>query len=130
MRVLVVDGANVVGARPDGWWRDRAGAAERLVTAIAAARAAGVAPELLDGRVVVVLEGRAAAADVEAHADVVEVVRAPRDGDATIVELVPTYAPDDVLVVTSDRELRRRVEALGATTVGAAHLRDVLDPRT
>nr|WP_237728353.1 hypothetical protein [Cellulomonas sp. APG4] len=127
---MVVDGANVVGARPDGWWRDRAGAAERLVAAIAAARTAGVAPELLGGRVVVVLEGRASAADIAAHGDVVEVVRAPRDGDATIVALVPTYAPDDVLVVTSDRELRRRVEALGATTVGAAHLRDTLDRPT
>jgi nucleoid-associated protein YgaU len=27
---LIVDGANVVGSRPDGWWRDRAGAAVRL----------------------------------------------------------------------------------------------------
>lgn len=130
VRVLVVDGANVVGARPDGWWRDRAGAAERLVAGLAAARAAGAAPELLGGRVVVVLEGRASAADVEAHADAVDVVRAPHDGDATIVELVPTYAPDDVLVVTSDRELRRRVEALGATTLGAGHLRTALDTPT
>ena len=30
MRVLVVDAANVVGSRPDGWWKDRAGAARRL----------------------------------------------------------------------------------------------------
>jgi len=30
MQVLIVDGANVVGSRPDGWWRDRAGAAHRL----------------------------------------------------------------------------------------------------
>ena len=33
-RVLVVDGANVVGSRPDGWWKDRAGAARRLHEAL------------------------------------------------------------------------------------------------
>ena len=35
VRVLIVDGANVVGSRPNGWWRDRAGAAERLHQAFA-----------------------------------------------------------------------------------------------
>ena len=29
--MLVVDGNNVMGSRPDGWWKDRAGAARRLV---------------------------------------------------------------------------------------------------
>ena len=38
---LVVDGANVVGSRPDGWWRDRAGAAARLAERIATALSAG-----------------------------------------------------------------------------------------
>ena len=37
MRVLVVDGANVVGSRPTGWWRDRAGAAKRLHQSITTA---------------------------------------------------------------------------------------------
>ena len=55
--VLVVDAANVVGSRPDGWWRDRAGAAARLVSALGAACASGA----LDGPVVVVLEGAARA---------------------------------------------------------------------
>ena len=36
MTVLLVDAANVVGARPDGWWRDRAGATERLLGRLAA----------------------------------------------------------------------------------------------
>jgi hypothetical protein len=52
VRVLIVDGANVVGSRPDGWWRDRAGAAKRLHEAIAAA-------DLGFDLVVLVLEGAA-----------------------------------------------------------------------
>jgi hypothetical protein len=54
---LVIDAANVVGSRPDGWWRDRAGAAARLVDAVAAALAAGT----LESPVTVVLEGAARA---------------------------------------------------------------------
>ncbi|HEV7787403.1 MAG TPA: hypothetical protein VGP05_00200, partial [Pseudonocardia sp.] len=54
---LVVDAANVVGSRPDGWWRDRPGAAARLVSALAAALRSGA----LTGPVVVVLEGAARA---------------------------------------------------------------------
>ncbi|NLE71284.1 MAG: NYN domain-containing protein [Actinomycetales bacterium] len=135
--VVVVDAANVVGARPDGWWRDRPGAAGRLVAQVAAARAAG-AEGLAGARVVVVLEGRAAAAETADAEDpgAVEVLRAPRDGDAAIVDLVSALAgppgeggPARVVVVTSDRELRRRVAALGATTRGAGWLRDLLDAR-
>ena len=124
--VLVVDAANVVGARPDGWWRDRAGAAGRLLDGLAAARDAGDVE--LGGRVVVVLEGRAGAAaeDVGRHAGV-EAVVASGDGDTAVVRLVEGLAGADVLVVTSDRDLRRRVEALGARVRGAGWLRDRLD---
>lgn len=118
---LVVDAANVVGARPDGWWKDRAGAAARLLDQLAAALGH---PELRGRRVVVVLEGRAA--DVDGTWDGIDVVRAERDGDGTIVDVVAMVGTD-VLVVTSDRELRRRVEALGAQTRGAGWLRDLLD---
>ncbi|WP_309133945.1 NYN domain-containing protein [Cellulomonas sp.] len=118
---LVVDAANVVGARPDGWWKDRAGAARRLLDGVAAALGHA---ELRERRVVVVLEGRAV--DVEGTWHGVEVVRAERDGDSTIVDVVAAVGAD-VLVVTSDRELRRRVEALGAGTRGASWLRDLLD---
>src|SRR5581483_1285453 len=54
-RVLLVDAANVVGSRPDGWWRDRPGAARRLYDAIRSA----VADGRLEGPVVVVVEGQA-----------------------------------------------------------------------
>lgn len=121
-RVLVVDAANVVGSRPDGWWKDRAGAAGRLLDRLAAA-AAG--PGLEGRRVVVVLEGRAVGA--RSAAPGIEVVRAPADGDATIVAVVAEHRADDVLVVTSDRGLRERVASLGAGTVGAGWLQDRLD---
>jgi len=52
MQVLIVDGANVVGSRPDGWWRDRAGAARRLQEQLSTA----VLPH---DEVVLVLEGNA-----------------------------------------------------------------------
>ncbi|MBC7292451.1 MAG: hypothetical protein H5T83_14100, partial [Actinotalea sp.] len=84
--VLVVDAANVVGARPDGWWKDRAGAAQRLLAAlVAAAGAPGADPDVAARRVVVVLEGRASDADAPAG---VEVVRATADGDTAIVDVV------------------------------------------
>jgi selenocysteine lyase/cysteine desulfurase len=38
MTTLLVDAANVVGSRPDGWWRDRAGATARLLARLAALR--------------------------------------------------------------------------------------------
>lgn len=123
--LLVVDAANVVGARPDGWWRDRAGAAQRLVEQLAAVVRDGD-PELAGRRVVVVLEGAATAAAPE-RADHLTLVRAAHDGDAAVVDVVAGARDDDVVVVTSDRGLRTRVEALGARTRGAGWLRDVLD---
>ena len=131
---MVVDAANAVGARPDGWWKDRAGAAERLLHRIVGAAQAGTR-ELHGRPVVVVLEGRAALAAEpdEAAKHGVVVVRATGHGDDAIVAAVQAHATaragaaDDVLVVTSDRELRRRVEALGARVHGAGWLLTVLD---
>lgn len=105
---LVVDAANVVGSRPDGWWRDRAGAAERLLREVAAAGSGVLA--LPDGRFgwvsrpVLVLEGAASRApDVPG----VDVVRAAGSGDDTIVDVV--NAGGDCVVVTADRPLRSRL---------------------
>ncbi len=89
-RVLVVDAANVVGSRPDGWWHDRVGAAERLLAGLAAAAGAGE-PDLASRRVVVVLEGRANAAAPDGVPGL-ELVRAPRDGDGAIVDVVRAHA--------------------------------------
>lgn len=129
MAVLVVDAANVVGARPDGWWRDRRGAAERLLASLAGA----VAEELdaVAGERVVVLEGRARDAAPDGVPGIT-LVRADGSGDDAIVAVVAARVDDGevVTVVTSDRGLRQRVEALGAGVRGAGWLRDALDGRS
>jgi len=114
--LLVVDAANVVGSKPDGWWRDRAGAAARLRDGLIGVNAAGL-PDLPGPvEVVLVVEGRAR--DVPG-VDGVRVERAPGSGDDTIVALVAAEGADrQVVVVTADRELRRRVIALGAEVRG------------
>ncbi|GAA1894030.1 hypothetical protein [Asanoa iriomotensis] len=121
--LVVVDVANVIGARPDGWWRDRAAAATRLRDELAAAVAAGQPigdiPPPVD--LVLVVEGRASGVGPVPG---VEVLAAPRSGDDTIVEVVRDRAGDrPVVVVTADRELRGRVAALGAVTHGPRWLR-------
>src|SRR5690349_12301398 len=99
--LLVVDGANVVGSKPDGWWRDRAGAAARLRDGLVGVNATGL-PDLPGPvEVVLVVEGRAR--DVPGI-EGVRVARAPGSGDDTIVELVAAEgAGRRVVVVTADR---------------------------
>jgi hypothetical protein len=112
-RVLLVDGANVVGSRPTGWWRDRPGAARRLVDQLRAAGAAG----RLQPPVIVVLEGQARCGAGQGESDGVRVDHARGSGDDRIVELA-LAAPGPVVVVSADRELRRRVAAAGGSAVG------------
>ena len=188
---LIVDGANVVGSRPDGWWRDRAGAAVRLydeLAGLAERGAAGIpAAQLATGEdgealggpgqagtgqtgpeqvgsgqtgsgqadtgqagtrqastqqdgpqtvaVVLVLEGaaKAAAARITARTagdgrdragdlGTVQVVSAPGSGDDEIVRLARSRLGHRI-VVTSDRELRRRSVAAGAQVAGPSWLR-------
>lgn len=131
----MIDGANVVGSRPDGWWRDREGAARRLAARLVAAldidpdglaAAVGVAAPVT---VHLVLEGRAArAADLPGHADLV-VVRAAAAGDSAIAA-VAAHLDDGarVVVVTADRGLRQIVTAGGASTVGPGALLAALPP--
>ncbi len=132
MTDVVVDGANVVGSRPDGWWRDRAGAARRLagqLVAVLAEEPARLAAAVgADGPVHVhlVLEGAARLPDPPGH-PALTVVAAPADGDATIVALVGDLGAGTV-VVTADRALRSRVTALGATTTGPSTLLATLPP--
>lgn len=129
---VVVDLANVVGSVPDGWWRDRAGAASRLLAELAGLAAEGVdaaglglGEDVWFPRFVAVVEGRAR--DVEA-VGAVELVRADGSGDDAIVAVAEraVSAGERVSVVTADRELRARVEALGATALGPSWLRDRL----
>jgi predicted RNA-binding protein with PIN domain len=121
----IVDGNNVMGARPDGWWRDRTAAAARLAGQVDAfARAAGDPVTLLfDGR----------ARDLGLPGDTpLETAFAPRPGrnaaDHAIAERVERDDdPGSIRVVTSDRELAARVRAAGAETEGAGRFRARLD---
>lgn len=138
--VMVVDGANVVGSRPDGWWRDRPGAAARLHRRL-------VATPGLAARVVLVLEGRARAGvparrtevpdpegrswvpDPEGGSWVVDTVHAAGEGDDRIVtEAAAAAAGGRVAVVTADRALAVRVVAVGAAVIGPARLLGRLAP--
>lgn len=121
MHVLVVDAANVVGSRPTGWWRDRAGAAARLHASLLAA-------DLDTNLVVLVLEGAARAGQAEGTVGRVRTVHAEGSGDDAVVATVHEHVAggDDVTVVTADRGLRERVTAAGGTCVGPSWLLDRL----
>ena len=121
--LVVVDGNNVMGSRPDGWWRDRAGAQQRLVAQLGAWAAAG-------GHAVLVIFDGARPADLRVP-DRVEVRFARRRGrdaaDDDIAALVAADpAPARLRVITSDAELARRVRAHGAEVAGARTLLDAL----
>jgi hypothetical protein len=118
--LLVVDGANVVGSVPDGWWRDRAGAAVRLRDRLVPITSAGLADLPGPVEVVLVVEGKAR--DIP-EIEEVRVERAAGSGDDAIVDVVGS-APQGrrVVVVTADRGLRDRVTALGAEVRGPGSL--------
>jgi 8-oxo-dGTP pyrophosphatase MutT (NUDIX family) len=130
---VVVDVANVMGSVPDGWWRDRAGAAERLIARIEALATAGIPAAALElsehtwfPEWVAIVEGQARTAG--AGAVDVEVVGAPASGDDTIVAEAQRLVAAGrlVTVVTSDRELAERVTDAGATARGARWLLELL----
>jgi hypothetical protein len=148
---IVVDVANVMGSRPDGWWRDRAGAAVRLHAEVARLAASGraILPDDPDvAGFVMVLEGaaRAAAGRISAADPApagepdgagepgtaappgpgeVRVVQARGSGDDAIVAVVREL-PGRRVVVTADRELRTRCVAAGATILGPGWLLGLL----
>ncbi|MEU6274113.1 NTP pyrophosphohydrolase [Streptomyces populi] len=118
--LLVVDGANVVGSVPDGWWRDRRGAAGRLRDRLADFAGGGLPGLPGPLEIVLVVEGAARGVDPVPG---VRVDEAPGSGDDRVVELVAGARGRPCLVVTADRELRRRVGELGAGVVGPRTVR-------
>lgn len=147
MVVVVVDGANVMGSRPNGWWRDRSGAAARLHADLAHLAAGdGVVVEghaAMPAGFVLVLEGaaRGAMAAIEAAGapgpvgdDLAALASAAAPGEVCVVLAPESGSGDDAivaavsalsgkcLVVTADRELRRRCAALGASLMGPGWL--------
>lgn len=131
--VVVVDAANVVGSVPDGWWKDRAGATDRLLDRLEALAVAGLEASAIAlpvdrwfPRFVVVLEG--AARGVADRSGPIEIVRADASGDDAIVATVTDLDANGaaLTVVTSDAGLTRRAERLGATVRGARWVLDLL----
>jgi predicted RNA-binding protein with PIN domain len=118
----IVDGMNVIGSRPDGWWRDRRGAMRRLVDELGVlARAGGE-------RVTVVLDGR----PFDLDGGPVEVRFASRRGPNAADDDIAAIVAEDadaagLLVVTSDADLERRVREHGAAVEGAGAFRRRLD---
>ena len=166
---LIVDGANVMGSRADGWWRDRAGAMARLHAELAALAVRGIrgpvpgdrpapgdgdrpapwdgdrpapgdvvdaadepgpvgAPEAREDNarwyphVFLVVEGRARGMlDLVSPAPAVRVVAARGEGDDEIADLAGRLTGHRI-VITADRELRRRSVAAGAAVTGPSWL--------
>jgi predicted RNA-binding protein with PIN domain len=119
----VVDGMNVIGSRPTGWWRDRPGAMRALVEQLDEFAGRSGEP------VTVVLDGRPF--DLEGGPEVsvrFASRRGPNAADDDIAALVESDDdPADLSVVTSDGDLARRVRDLGASVVGAGEFRRRLD---
>lgn len=116
---LIIDGMNVLGSRPDGWWRDRPAAMARLTRRFATfAAREGVA-------LTVVWDGREHAR-VAAAGEGIEVRFAPGGPDAADREIVRMIRADDdpasITAVSSDRRLRNSVKAAGAAGIGAGEL--------
>ena len=120
---IIIDGNNVLGARPDGWWRDRVGASRRLAARIA--RLAGTSPE----EWTVVFDGRPPVPPIR-HAElrILHGGSARRNSaDRCILGLARRAAdPGVLLVYTSDRELRSHLQDLGVAVRGARALLDRL----
>ena len=115
--LIIVDGANVVGSVPDGWWRDRAGAAIRLRDRLAALPGTGLGGIAAPVEVILVVEGKAK--DIAQGPPGVRVERASGSGDDKIIALVRDEPrPRRIVVVTADRGLRDRAAALGAELLG------------
>jgi len=119
----IVDGMNVIGTRPDAWWKDRDAAMLALVDRLERWAAA-------DGEDVMVVFERPPSPPI--RSTVIEVAHAPRPRrDAADHEIVRRLRadprPDQVRVVTSDRWLSERTEALGATVEGSLSFRNRIE---
>jgi predicted RNA-binding protein with PIN domain len=115
----LVDGMNVIGSRPDRWWRDRAGAMRSLAESLADFAAETGEP------VTLVLDGSPLEPPIDAGG--VAVRFAPGGPNAADREIVTALesdpSPGEVRVVTSDAELSERAQELGAEVVGAGSFR-------
>jgi predicted RNA-binding protein with PIN domain len=121
----IVDGMNVIGSRPDGWWRNRARAMAALVERLEQWATA-------EGADVTVVFERPPSPPIESAT--INVAHAPKaaanSADDEIVRLVRADSdPAQIRVATSDRTLAERVQAAGAHVYSAESLRNLIDPR-
>jgi predicted RNA-binding protein with PIN domain len=119
----IVDGMNVIGSRPNGWWRDRTGAMRALAAQLDRFQ------DDTGEAVAVVFDGRPR--EIPARVDVRFASRAGRNAaDDDIARMVAADAAPGVLcVVTSDGDLAARVRAAGGEVEGARTFRRRLEPR-
>ena len=120
----IIDAMNVIGSRPDGWWRDRHGAMVNLVDLLERWAAA-------DGDDVVVVFEQPPRPPITSS--VIEVTHAkrprPNSADDEIVRRVKLEPdPSSVRVVTSDGVLAQQVHAAGASTYPSSTFRSEIDP--
>jgi predicted RNA-binding protein with PIN domain len=121
----IVDGMNVIGSRPDGWWRDRGRAMATLVEQLEGLATA-------EGDDVTVVFERPPSPPIDSA--VITIAHAPKaaanSADDEIVRLVhDDDNPGEIRVATSDRMLAERVRAAGASVYPAEQLRNQIDPR-
>jgi predicted RNA-binding protein with PIN domain len=119
----LIDGMNVIGTRPDAWWRDRHAAMVRLVDMLERWAAAG-------GEDVTVVFEQPPVPPI--RSTVIEVAHAPKprrdSADDEIMRLLAAaLQPGAIRVVTSDHWLGQRVRATGATVEAAAPFRSLLE---
>jgi len=119
----LIDGMNVIGTRPDAWWKDRHGAMIRLVDMLERWAAAG-------GNDVTVVFEQPPRPPI--HSTVIEIAHAPRPrrdsaDDEIIRILLADPDPGVVRVVTSDHWLSDRAYAAGATVEPAAPFRALIE---
>ncbi len=119
----LVDGMNVIGTRPDAWWKDRHAAMVRLVDLLERWVAGS-------GEDVTVVFERPPSPPIASP--VVEVAHAPRPrpdsaDDEIVRRLRADPDPAQVRVATSDRWLADRVRAAGATVEPAESFRRRLE---
>lgn len=119
----IVDGMNVIGTRPDGWWRDRDAAMARLVDLLERFAAA------TGDDVTVVFERKPRP---PLRSTVIEIAHAPKRGpDAADFEIARRVKADSqpalIQVVTSDHWLADAVSAAGAVVVSSGGFRDRLE---
>jgi predicted RNA-binding protein with PIN domain len=120
----IVDAMNVIGSRPDGWWKNRRGARVRLVQQLERWASA-------DTHLVSVVFEQPTSPPI--HSSAIDIHHAPmaaaNSADDEIVRLVcADDRPEEITVVTSDAALADRVRSAGASVYPAARFRGLIDP--